>query len=346
LNYQRTNLHILLSPPFLYISIISRLIIIIIFFNIACRNFEDPINQPILAEEIVFVSTRDGRSQIYKMNLDGTGQINLSENENNEYAPTHLPHSTKIIFETKSENNTDIWSMDREGGSRQKLTDHDGRDQDHVCSPPGTKVAFIRNMNDLFIMNSDGSGLLQLTHDPAAPSVKPQFSPDGSLIVFYKNFDIYTINTDGTNLNNLTNNGAERGEDPVFSPNGEKIVYSMFDLWIMDIDGNNKTQIMETRNATERAPRFLPDGIHLLYYYAEFNNDIHKLNISNYQTTNLTQNVFSNHLDDISGDGSNILFSTNRDGNWEVYMTDVNGDSVKNLSNNSADDYSGGYLSN
>src|SRR5437773_6488140 len=67
-------------------------------------------------------------------------------------------------------------------------------------------IAFAADGNDwdIFIMNADGSGRRQLTHDPG-PQFDPAWSPDGKKIVYRdsrhginKNDEIYVLSTDGS----------------------------------------------------------------------------------------------------------------------------------------------------
>jgi Tol biopolymer transport system component len=336
----------------MFMHYIAILISVLLFLN--CSNSDNPTAPTSLPiDSIVFVSERDGHSQIYKMNLDGSNQINLSKNNIDEFAPLILPNSNRIVFGTIIENDTEIWSMNLNGGNKKNLTNYNGRDQGHVCSPTGSKIAFNRDLVDIFIMNSDGSEVINLTDNPTSFDSRPRFSPHGSTIVFYsdRNFrlNIFTMDIWGGNLTNLTGNGVEWGQNPIFSPDGKMIAYSDLDLWIMDSDGKNKKRLIETEYATEDIPHFLPDSKHILYYYWESgmgrNSEIYKINIENNQVTNLTKdNSSENFLCDISKDGSTILFQTNRDGNWQIYSMDVHGNNVKNLSKNSSDEWSAKFL--
>jgi len=74
-------------------------------------------------------------------------------------------------------------------------------------------------------INSDGSGLTQLTTDNQGEF--PSFSPDGSKIAFQKNNKIAVMDPDGTNVQVLTSFSAPI--DWVFwSPDGTEIWFTEF----------------------------------------------------------------------------------------------------------------------
>ena len=69
-------------------------------------------------------------------------------------------------------------------------------------------------VSDVFVMNSDGSGLTNLTLNPAQDG-NPAWSGNGKRIAFGSdrdgNGEIYLMNPDGSALTNITNNPAEDG---------------------------------------------------------------------------------------------------------------------------------------
>jgi Tol biopolymer transport system component len=76
-------------------------------------------------------------------------------------------------------------------------------------SPDGTKIAFNSNANNIrniFVMNSDGTNLQQLTS--TGLDSQAAWSPDGTKIAFASNrtgaFQIFTMNPDGTNQTNIS----------------------------------------------------------------------------------------------------------------------------------------------
>ena len=99
-----------------------------------------------------------------------------------------------------------------------------------AVSPDGEHLAFsikAGRSRHLFLMNLDGSDLLQLTNERSI-DVQPAWSPDGKWIVFTSNrgradmrkpkksnWDIWAISRDGLNLTQLTHNKARDGAPSV-----------------------------------------------------------------------------------------------------------------------------------
>jgi hypothetical protein len=86
-------------------------------------------------------------------------------------------------------------------------------------SPDGSKLAFGRpdpgGIPQVYVMNRDGSGQTQLTHDPSAAG-SPAWSPDGTKIAFLGRLDgqvntsdLYTMDADGTDPLRLTSDILE-----------------------------------------------------------------------------------------------------------------------------------------
>jgi WD40 repeat protein len=166
---------------------------------------------------------------------------------------------------------------------------------DYAFSPDGSRVAFSHFLPDserhveIFIMNTDGSGLVQLTHDLAFAGF-PSWSPDGRTIA-YSSYpgdayipgcvgttlcpsDLYTIDVDGNGQRRLTEDDADESM-ATWSPDGKRIVFRGETLnggaiEIADADGMNRSRIFEEELGSNllRTPAWSPDGSQILFLYS------------------------------------------------------------------------------
>src|SRR5438876_1142669 len=108
------------------------------------------------------------------------------------------------------------------------------------------KIAFVRG-GDVWAMNPDGTGQLNLTNDSARQGA-PSWSPDGARIAFNQ-FDsssqawkAWTMSADGTNRV-IADDGSPccvARYDPAWSPDGTRIAFATGNaLYTMDPDGSH-----------------------------------------------------------------------------------------------------------
>src|SRR5206468_7233597 len=84
---------------------------------------------------------------------------------------------------------------------------------------------------DIWTMNADGSGQVNLTQTTTMSEVLPQWSADGQKIVFvardiHGNSAIDTMNADGTNVTTVTTTFGSCFGAPGWSPDNQKIVFT------------------------------------------------------------------------------------------------------------------------
>lgn len=134
--------------------------------------------------KIVFVSYsfEEYNWDIYIMNSDGSRQTRLTDTPGFNFNPRFFPDGTKIAFMTHREGNFDIYSMDLEGKNQIPIYDSaTGHALFSQFSPDGLKILLsdnnVRADNyDIFIINTDGSNLTQLTNG-SNNDIFPQFQP-------------------------------------------------------------------------------------------------------------------------------------------------------------------------
>ena len=186
------------------------------------RVYDDPVAWSSDGTRILFRSTRDGEdTEIYVMNADGTGVVRLTDNSVFDYAVGWSPDGIRILF-MRGGDSGGIHVMHTDGTGVVRLTDNSLREWPLGWSPDGTRILFRRDPYggveyeradmELYVMNSDGTGVVRLTNNSVFDGAA-YWSPDGTRIVFLSDRDgddgeIYVMNADGTGVVRLTNNSV------------------------------------------------------------------------------------------------------------------------------------------
>ena len=173
---------------------------------------------------------------IYVMGADGSGLKRLTGDPSDDSDPAWSPDGSKIAFGRDGA----IYTVNAIDGSGLHALTTGGYDSHPTWSPDGLRIAFASSRsgaNAIYATNVDGTGIRQLTRDPAG-DYTPWFSPDGRRIAFQRGESgvgaIYLINVDGTGLTQLT----LFGRTPSWSPDGRVIVFEQYGLTVVNADGS------------------------------------------------------------------------------------------------------------
>ena len=204
-----------------------------------------------------------------------------------------------------------------------------------TLSPDDQKTAFatyMTNPQKIYVQNSDGSGLQEISSltisDGDGPYPDPVWSPDGQYLVFANIYHIYLIKADGASLTRL----EPQGFDLAWSPDGASLAFTSpeMDIYVMGSDGSNLRQLT-TGESLEQRPAWSLDG-QSIAYVSDTGSNIHDINyeifVMNSDGSNqrrLTNNTAQDWGPVFSPDGHHIVFTSDRGGHNAIYVMNSDG---------------------
>jgi Tol biopolymer transport system component len=220
----------------------------------------------------------------------------------------------------------------------------------------GSRIAFSTDRDgreapdEIYVMNSDGTGETRLTVTPSGNSLFPEWSPDGKMIALHNNLaeiggpEIFLINADGTGLTRLTymTDLGLGAVNATWSPDGKWIAFNSFvirDIYVINVDGTGLTQLTSDP-ANEASPDWSPDGRTIAFNSnRDGDAEIYVMSTDDpHHWLKLTDNSATDMGADWSPDGRKIAFESQRDGNREIYIMNADGSEQARLTCNAVID--------
>ncbi len=188
-----------------------------------------------------------------------------------------VDYSRRLVYQARGPLGEDLFTIEPDGSGNAALgldpAIQAGEIDDPAWAPGHGRIAFSakppapdNEEYDVFVVNPDGSGLMDLTNTPTENEDTPTWSPDGTRIAFAREGGIWIMNADGTGATLLAGGDKSRLD---WSPDGTRISFEENGhLFAIRVDGSGVAQLtsfgpgVDAYDAT-----WSPDGARLAFTF-------------------------------------------------------------------------------
>ena len=204
-----------------------------------------------------------------------------------------------IVFGAKLHGSSDdLWRIDVSGGPVKPIPEAGNGASWPTVAPRGDRLVWCRGMYDVNIneVRLDRDNVSRPLIASTLIDTSPQFSPDGSRIVFRS-----------------TRTGSH-------------------EIWISDVNGLHATRLTNINGALAGSPRWSPDGETIAFDSRQSgNSDIYLLSARGGSPRRFTDSDANEAVPSWSHDGRFLYFGSDRSGRYEVWKQPANGGGAQQL---------------
>ena len=257
--------------------------------------------------KIAFASDQSGKPQIWLMNSDGSGALQVTDLPDGACQPDWSPDGKKLVFISPCKERKDIYKgsglfiANADGTGVNPLISVPGGDYEPDWSTDGNRIAFTSlrdNISHVFVYNLQDNKVTLLS-SPTSNDRRPKWSPDGTKIAFETtrlgNPQVWVMSDTGKGAREFANlnNGASRM--PTWSPSGDFITFvqGTDQPWLASRQYNNpaapEIKLLDLRALWN--PQYSWDDFWFAFEYVQDGNlDIYRMTVNGGSLTRLTTN--------------------------------------------------------
>lgn len=256
------------------------------------------------AGQIAYASSKSGVPQIWLLNLDGSGETQLTNFPDGACQPDWSPDGMRLVFTSPCLKKSDTYEgsglfiMNADGSGLTPLITVPGGDYDPAWSPDGSTIAFTSlrdGMPHIYLYNLTDNSISRLS-SPTTHDRRPAWSADGTKIAFETtrlgNYQVWTMNADGTSPREFANFNSGLTYMPTWTHDGKHIVFALGNYYYLvskQLGGVSMPEIKLSDIQYNYDPVFSFDDKWLLFEHKENNNsDIYYMLVSGGKLTRLT----------------------------------------------------------
>jgi Tol biopolymer transport system component/thiol-disulfide isomerase/thioredoxin len=271
----------------------------------------------------------------------------LTTDSARDWQPSWSSDGNKIVFtSTRAHSRPDIWVMDADGSNEELLIGgSDSYENPSYRPPDDSKILFSGYIpygsgSSIWTMNPDTSGQEQIVYGSSYDFYRPSWSPDGNKIVYHgclryegSDNEIYVIDYSDRTTIRLTDNDVYDGY-ATWSPDGGKIAFvsdrsGESHIWIINSDGTNPIDT----GISGGQPKWSPADVDKIAFTSTRSGNCDIWLLTNVQQVMAggEQKIVQLTRDDAndcegfawSPDGNEIVFSSDRSRNFDIWVMDV-----------------------
>lgn len=244
--------------------------------KIADVVYEKLIGEPgSFATRIAYVVRRNPkRYELHVADADGYAPQTILASVEPIISPSWSPDGSRLAYVSFEARKPVVYVQSLSTGTRQAVANFFGSNSAPAWSPDGRRLAVVLTKDggsQMYLISADGGGQAQRLTSSSGIDTEPNFSPDGSAIIFTSDRggspQIYRIPAGGGTPQRLTFEGTYN-VSPRHSPDGKGFVFiqrsgNRYSVAVQDFS-TRQVQVL-TDSGVDESPSFAPNGRMILY---------------------------------------------------------------------------------